>query len=81
MRGLCLVFIGMSLHPEPVLQRDTFGGRGGTAISVHFVVDRRNLVNKALTVRMLKIQNVGQRPVKMVSNECYLLVQLIEGVA
>jgi len=44
-------------------------------------VDRRNFVDEALPVAVRQAQNGFERPVEVVGDEGYLLVQAVEGVA
>jgi hypothetical protein len=46
-----------------------------------FPIDIRNLFHPELPLRMFQLQNFLERPVKVVGNVGYLLVELIEGVA
>jgi hypothetical protein len=40
-----------------------------------------DLLHPTAAIAMLQINNIGQRPVKVIGNQCYLLVELIQGVA
>ena len=44
-------------------------------------VDGRNFVDEALPVAVRQVQNGFERPVEVVGDEGYLLVQAVEGVA
>ena len=47
----------------------------------HLLVDRRDLLDEALAVAVLELEDLAERPVEVVGDEGYLLVQVIEGVA
>lgn len=48
---------------------------------IHPPVDRRYLLYPLASLGVLKFQHLTARPVEVIRHECYLLVQLVEGVA
>ena len=48
---------------------------------VHAPVDSRNLLNETPPVFVFQVQDIRQRPVKMIGDKGYLLEQAFEGVA
>lgn len=48
---------------------------------VHSSIDATNFAYPAPPVGVLHTHDLGMAPVKMVSNEGYLLIKLLEGVA
>ena len=50
-------------------------------LGVHALVNRRDFLDPSLSFRMLEGEDLLARPVKVISNEGYLLVQRREGVA
>jgi hypothetical protein len=44
-------------------------------------IDRRNLPYPTPSLRVLQIEHIVVRPVKVICDEGYLLIQRIEGVA
>src|SRR4030095_2693069 len=61
--------------PRPRLVCDT------DSLSVHPPVDRRDLLDPASSIVMLQPQHLVVRPVKVIGDKGYLLVELAEGVA
>jgi hypothetical protein len=48
---------------------------------VHALIDGRDFFNPASAVGMFQVENCFGRPVKVIGDEGYLLVQRLEGVA
>lgn len=44
-------------------------------------IDLRNFLDPALPLTMFQVEHFAGRPVKMIGNVGYLLIDLIEGVA
>jgi hypothetical protein len=61
-----------SLPPEPAVR---------LRLLTQAPIDRADLLHPAAPVAVLQLQDVAERPVEVVRNEGYLLVELIEGVA
>jgi len=51
------------------------------ATFIHALINGRNLFHPSTPVGMFEIQNDVGRPVEVISDEGYLLVQRLEGVA
>ncbi|MBP8054754.1 MAG: hypothetical protein KA314_02880 [Chloroflexi bacterium] len=50
-------------------------------IPIHALINARNFLHPLPPVTMLQTHHLIMRPVKVVSDEGYLLLQLVEGVA
>lgn len=48
---------------------------------IHLLINRRNLFHPAAALTMLQVHDGFLGPVKVISNEGYLLVQRFQGVA
>lgn len=53
----------------------------GSVLVVDLAVDVRDHAHPAAAIAMLQVQDVVRRPVKVIGDEGYLLVDLGEGVA
>ena len=72
------------VNPVPSVSRKVPGSATRCGL-LHFLtqplVDRADLLDEAATVAVLQLHDLFQRPVEVVGDEGYLLVELFEGVA
>jgi hypothetical protein len=50
-------------------------------LRIHPAIDARDLMNPAAPIGVLKLENFGLRPMKVICDIGYLLVKPLQGVA